>query len=766
MIVERLMTRYKPSEVSRSLLEYAARFCSGSTFEALLPHSDDTGISWDLLEEAGQEGNAEVMAVLLDKKNIQITPRIMRAIVKSGDEKAVQLLLDREDSGEITSEVIDAGALNQNENVLGLLLDRGRSSRISTEAINRAIENRNEKILSLLLDNGYQMSQTLVNKAAANGSASTLRLLLDRGGAITGLVLRCAAGNCLNGAKMMSLLLAEAEVSMITEELAEMMKIAARSSNEGPGIIKRLLERAGNVLITEDVLITAANSPNRNELIKMFSRKDWEMTEEVLEAMMSRLASEELLQLILNRVADLEITEKILLAAASNRFFGDQLVGLLLDRVDRLVLLDSVLSEAAGNYTFGLELILLLQRRVGSINVTPEALERAARQGSIRTMTFLLEHTSAPITEAVIMEAIRGCIYPNYVEKVQLLLDRATNLPVTRQMVDMATRYSCLECLALIWQRACRIEMTEDVARDLAQAAISSAGAVSNLMFLLDVVEDLVVGPESLVSIARKGYNEVQLLNLLIDRGMNLQITQDVLRAAAGNYRDDSSLMTILLGQSDKAMLSEELFRVAAGSGSVGILQVLSEYCGLAEVPKKWLELARLHDAVESSSRGSIDYFVRPTMDTDSNLDSVRELLAKGVEPDVPDGKGQTPVMHAALLGNISTVKALLSAGANPGSRDRQGRTPLFFAAKGGHDSIVEILLAPPASANPKSKDMQGTTPLFFAASSGHYSIVELLLDLGVPTHLEDEQGNTPSSMAKEHGHMRIFRLLERRRQP
>ncbi len=77
-IMERLMTRYKPSEVSRSLLEYAARFCSGSTFEALLPHSDDTGISWDLLlEEVGHEGNSEVMAVLLDKKIIQTTPRIM-----------------------------------------------------------------------------------------------------------------------------------------------------------------------------------------------------------------------------------------------------------------------------------------------------------------------------------------------------------------------------------------------------------------------------------------------------------------------------------------------------------------------------------------------------------------------------------------------------------------------------------------------------------------------------------------------------------------
>ena len=40
---------------------------------------------------------------------------------------------------------------------------------------------------------------------------------------------------------MMSLLLAEAENWMIMEEMTEMMKIAAQSAFEGPGIMKRLL---------------------------------------------------------------------------------------------------------------------------------------------------------------------------------------------------------------------------------------------------------------------------------------------------------------------------------------------------------------------------------------------------------------------------------------------------------------------------------------------------------------------------------------------
>lgn len=183
---------------------------------------------------------------------------------------------------------------------------------------------------------------------------------------------------------MMSLLLAEAENWMIMEEMTEMMKIAAQSAFEGPGIMKRFLEHAEDLLITEDVLVTAARIGHRNELFELFSGREWEMTEEVLEAMMSHLVSEKTLQLLLDRLEGLEVTGKVLLAAASNRSFGDQLVGLLLDRVNLLDIVNPLLVEAAGNEAFGLEVILLLQRRVGKINVTQEVMERAARKGPMQ----------------------------------------------------------------------------------------------------------------------------------------------------------------------------------------------------------------------------------------------------------------------------------------------------------------------------------------------------------------------------------------------
>ena len=730
-LVERLVATYKPAKVSRILLEYAAGNCSPTTFEYLLQQSDASITSWDVLtEQAGQRGNWEVMRLLLDKKNPQITPSIMQSIAKSGDSKTIRLLLDQVGAGDIaTNDLINASVLNHDEKVLSLLLDRYGVGEVSRNIVVKAIRNRYERSLTLLLDHGYSMSQTFVNEAAALGFASTLRLLLDRGGLITGSVLRCAANNNKDGANVIGLLLAEAKECMILQEMEAMMKIAARANRKALAIMRQLLEWSGNSLITEDVLATAAIACPGGEMIKLFSGRDWEMTEEVLEVLIKCLASEEVLQLVLDQVEDFEITGKILLAAASNRSFADHLVGQLWDKVNILDIIEPLLLEAAGNQRFGLEVILLLQRRLGDINVTQKALEKASSEGSMRTMTFFLDNASAPITEAMIV----GALMSNRLQMVQLLLNRAIDLPVTQNMVHVAAKHGDYDCLAFVWKRAHIADMNEEDTKGLVQAAIENRlWAKANLRFFLDEIENIVIGPEILIIIATKAKGPALLLESLIENGVEFQSTREVIQAAAKSaICYESSLMTFLLERSDKIELTDDIFKAAAASASRTTLEVLSKYCGMAEIPKIWLDLACLYDAVYTCyTDSSYPSFPEPGGD-DLNLDIVMELLGRGVEPDVPDGNGITSLFHAAVSGSILTVQALLSAGANPNSVGKHGATPLFFAAWGGHSAIVE-----------------------------------LLLDLGVPTHLEDEQGETPASLAKSHGHMKLFKLLERRRQP
>ena len=722
-VVEGLIARDKPVEVSQPLVEYAAKFCSASIFESLLRQNADNESSWDwdwdwdlLIELAAKKANWEVLSLLLDKKDFQTTPQIMKTVAKLGDENTMRLLLDRDDAGEMTNDVIYASASNRDEKVLALLIDRAGPGRISKETTLEARRNPNAKISSFLLDNGHPMSQTLMNEVARQGHVSTLQLLLDRGGLISGSVLRCAA---TNSPDVISLLLAEADVCTIEEEIMEMIKISLRHFSDSRSIntIRLLLEWAEDILITEDVLATAAIHCTGDDVIRLLFARDWERTEEVLEVVMKYSKSEEVLQLVLDRLEDWEVTRKVLLAAASNWSLGYQLVRRLLDKVDFHDVVDQLILEAAGNKGAGLEIILLLQRRLGSINVTQEAMERAAYTGSVRTMKFFLEYKSAPITEVTAVRALMN----GRSEMVRFVFDRATGLPITREMVRAAVWYDDSdECWPFLWKRACTAGMTEDVCGELAQVLLEKMEPSQEDFEIFYEMKNLVITPEALNNIARAGVDSAPLLHSLIGHGVILQITREMLQAAAtGN---NASVVTFLLDRGDGIELTDDIFKAAAGNGDETVLQVLSKYCGLAKVSEKWLDIARLHNILDSDSLEKIG--------NDRHLDVVKELIGRGVEPDVPDMHGGTPLVHAVISGDILTVQALLSAGANPNSTTKNVLTPLYHAA-----------------------------------SRGHFAIVEILLDLGVPTHLEDRNGRTPALEAKNFGHIKVFRLLERRRQ-
>jgi ankyrin repeat protein len=73
--------------------------------------------------------------------------------------------------------------------------------------------------------------------------------------------------------------------------------------------------------------------------------------------------------------------------------------------------------------------------------------------------------------------------------------------------------------------------------------------------------------------------------------------------------------------------------------------------------------------------------------------EGVRYLLQHGADPDLCDGKGESP-LHIALKGGYrrnQMVKILLEGGANPNLVDEEGNTPLGLAA--GNAELVRLLL-------------------------------------------------------------------------
>ncbi len=109
----------------------------------------------------------------------------------------------------------------------------------------------------------------------------------------------------------------------------------------------------------------------------------------------------------------------------------------------------------------------------------------------------------------------------------------------------------------------------------------------------------------------------------------------------------------------------------------------------------------------------------------DGDRGTVETLLAKGVNVNMQDANGWTPLMQAAFQGHKDIVKILLNYGVDVNAKDKLGITALMGAAFHGHNKIVAILLN--KGADIKAKDKLGETALMKATQKRHVNILELL---------------------------------------
>ena len=86
----------------------------------------------------------------------------------------------------------------------------------------------------------------------------------------------------------------------------------------------------------------------------------------------------------------------------------------------------------------------------------------------------------------------------------------------------------------------------------------------------------------------------------------------------------------------------------------------------------------------------------------------------------------------AARRGNAESVKALLAKGVDVNAKFRQGTTALWWAALGGHIEVARILLEHGADVNARESSFGGT-PLMAALFTGRTQAVKLLLEKGAP---------------------------------
>lgn len=121
----------------------------------------------------------------------------------------------------------------------------------------------------------------------------------------------------------------------------------------------------------------------------------------------------------------------------------------------------------------------------------------------------------------------------------------------------------------------------------------------------------------------------------------------------------------------------------------------------------------------------------------------------------------ETALMYLAVLGETGRAEDLIRRGAMV---NRKGWTPLHYAASKAHLETAGMLLRHGAQVNARAAD--GTTPLMMAAYGGSEPMVRLLLEHGADSRLKTNQDYDAADWAgfKAHTHLqaKLHDLVQR----
>ena len=129
---------------------------------------------------------------------------------------------------------------------------------------------------------------------------------------------------------------------------------------------------------------------------------------------------------------------------------------------------------------------------------------------------------------------------------------------------------------------------------------------------------------------------------------------------------------------------------------------------------------------------------------------------AKGIQIDIRNHAGETPLMMAALKAEVDAAAALVAHGA---AVQKDGWSPLHYAATGGSAAIVRLLLSKGATLEARSPN--GSTPLMMAARYGNEEAVDALLAAGADRTAKNDLGMDASAFAASAGRDRLAARLK-----
>ena len=214
-------------------------------------------------------------------------------------------------------------------------------------------------------------------------------------------------------------------------------------------------------------------------------------------------------------------------------------------------------------------------------------------------------------------------------------------------------------------------------------------------------------------------------------------------------------------------MFTKELLAMFGSSADLEALGLTSLHAAILGIGTDSIK-----EALLNTTRAAVDQIDSIGMTalawatTRSDIFTMRALLRKGADPNLPDSQGRTTLHHWVKGGNHDCLRILLESGAQPNRPDKFGETPFLRAMyffKNVRVHSLDLLIA--HGADPSQKTLDGWTSLHLTVRWNWTDILRLdcLLGHGLNINEMDEDGMTPVMIATVHNlSTAVEDLLER----
>lgn len=137
----------------------------------------------------------------------------------------------------------------------------------------------------------------------------------------------------------------------------------------------------------------------------------------------------------------------------------------------------------------------------------------------------------------------------------------------------------------------------------------------------------------------------------------------------------------------------------------------------------------------------------------------IRFLLNLGIEINVKDETGDTPLINAVSNGRVNTAELLLEEGADVNAGNNHGKTALMYGVTNDHSKLVELLLNFKADVNVHGR-YDSTTAFLIAIDQNNIKIAKLLLAAKADINAQDSNGQTALMYAAGNVSVELVELL------